>query len=499
MSTPKPEGALVPIETAMPAHPSGSGDILYDSDALEHSIRLAERLARSQLLPERFRNKPDDVLFGIMMARKMGEDLATVMSAIHFVNGKPGWAGPFLIARANASGVLVGQLDFETTGSGEDLAVTCSAVLRSSGKRVSRTVSLRMAREDGWTKNAKYRSMPEQMLTYRSAAFFVRTFCPGIIYGLRPVDELEDVEYAQGRHVLSTYEDPSPSSSPPRERLERQLPAPLGVEHVAGGDDLSSVEAPPGAGLALPAEGSTPSTSRSLSSPADVPDPKQRQTPQADDTSSSPSSPSDGSPHAPSGTSSAPTGQEGPGDADAQREAVLAEVAALREECSTLLREEAQALGLRSPAKAPTLRLRELVTATRGRRPLLSLTDEALHERWHAAVDAVGDADYAAVLAQRYGLPVVDGRPVTDGAPRAWIERCLVTLLLVAEQRQQQRQDEAVRATLLEQAREVLADLHADVAGEAFERLGLLTLDDASEEQLRALVVLGRGPQGGGT
>lgn len=64
-------------------------------------------------------------------------------------------------------------------------------------------------------------------------------------------------------------------------------------------------------------------------------------------------------------------------------------------------------------------------------------------------------------------------------------------------ERQQRREDAAVRATLLTQAREVLAELNDAVAGEVFERLGLATLDDATEAQLRAVVTLGRGAGGG--
>lgn len=191
----------------LPADPRTPGydDILSSPAAFRHAMELASTLSRSQLLPAAFRGRPEDVFMAILLARKMGEDVFTILSNVHFVSGKPGWSAPFLIARANGSGVFEGELSFETTGEQDDLAVTCSAVLKKSGKRVSKTVSLHMARADGWTRNAKYSSIPEQMLSYRAATFLIRLYCPAILFGLHTADEWEDV--AASRRVISVGED----------------------------------------------------------------------------------------------------------------------------------------------------------------------------------------------------------------------------------------------------------------------------------------------------
>lgn len=154
-------------------------------------------------------------------------------------------------------------------------------------------------------------------------------------------------------------------------------------------------------------------------------------------------------------------------------------------------------MGLKtSPAKTPTLRLQELVFSVRGRAPLLTLTDETLHERLHAAMAELTDQDYACTLALRFGLEVVDGRAVTDGAPRPWVERCLVTLVLVAAQEAQQRQREsaAARQDLLKRARLVLRELTEGAAEELFARLGLQELETATDEQLSAVIAEGDAP-----
>lgn len=188
-------------------------DILWSPHSYKHAMELATTLSKSQLLPATFRGKPEDVFMAIMLARKMGEDVFTILSNVHFVNGKPGWSAPFLIARANASGVFDGELSWQTTGEGAKLAVTCSAILKKTGQRVSKTVSLEMARADGWTKNNKYSSIPEQMLSYRAATFLIRLYCPAVLYGLHTSDEWEDVAAARGQPISASYEEPEPSPS----------------------------------------------------------------------------------------------------------------------------------------------------------------------------------------------------------------------------------------------------------------------------------------------
>lgn len=183
------------------SQPTDVPDVMHDDGAFARVERMAQLLARSQLLPAAFRGKPEDVFFAFLIAQQMRVDVFTVLQNIHFVNGKPGWAAPFLISRANASGVFESEIQFETTGEGPTLAVTASATLKKSGERVARTVSMVMAVADGWAKNGKYKSIGEQMLSYRAATFLIRLYCPGILYGLRPSDEVEDIEAVHGRLV----------------------------------------------------------------------------------------------------------------------------------------------------------------------------------------------------------------------------------------------------------------------------------------------------------
>jgi hypothetical protein len=68
-----------------------------------------------------------------------------------------------------------------------------------------------MAKAEGWyAKNgSKWQTMPEQMLRYRAASFFVRAYAPELSLGLATREEIEDsidgeVVSRQGRLVKST-------------------------------------------------------------------------------------------------------------------------------------------------------------------------------------------------------------------------------------------------------------------------------------------------------
>lgn len=175
--------------------PSDRGHMLFDPATFEHGMKVATFLAQSQLVPQHFRGKPADVLLAMNLARRMGEDPLTILQVVHFVSGKPGWHAPFVISRINGSGLFTGPLSFEARGSGDQLTITCRGELRNGGAREV-SVSMQMARDEGWTKNPKYKSMPEVMLRYRAATFFCRLYCPEVLYGMAVADELADVEVA---------------------------------------------------------------------------------------------------------------------------------------------------------------------------------------------------------------------------------------------------------------------------------------------------------------
>lgn len=63
------------------------------------------------------------------------------------------------------------------------------------------TVTMAMAKAEGWTSNSKWRNMPEQMLAYRAASFFARVHCPETLMGVQVEGEVEDSSKPAMREV----------------------------------------------------------------------------------------------------------------------------------------------------------------------------------------------------------------------------------------------------------------------------------------------------------
>lgn len=164
--------------------------------------REAKLFSNSPLIPDHLRKGgPEQAMancyIALKMAKTMGEDPLVVLQNIHIVSGKAGFASQYMIARANSSGVFKGRINWRVEHRNTDnLSVTAFAALADTGEEVSFTCDLPMARAEGWTKNPKYKSMPEVMLRYRSAAFLVRFYAPDVMLGYHTADEWEDVAAA---------------------------------------------------------------------------------------------------------------------------------------------------------------------------------------------------------------------------------------------------------------------------------------------------------------
>ena len=170
--------------------------LLMDPSGFEQMYRVGKMLASSVLFPEHLRKgTPEQAAANgalvMNMAMRLNEDPLTVAQNIYFVSGKPGWSSSYMIGKANQHGVFKSAISWAVTGKGDDLSVTAFAVLKESNEKVQATCDMAMARAEGWTKNPKYKSMPEQMLRYRSATFLIRLYCPEVMVGVPAQIEVE--------------------------------------------------------------------------------------------------------------------------------------------------------------------------------------------------------------------------------------------------------------------------------------------------------------------
>ena len=179
----------------------------------EFQWRKAQALSRSRMVPAHFQGKPEDCMVAVMMARSLGIDDLLALQNIQLIQGSPGFKASFAIGLANTRGPFAGPITWSTEGSGESLKVTAKAIVRATGEEVSASVDFAMAKAEGWVKNPKYRTMPEQMLRYRAATWLIRLHCPEVLMGLSSSDELEDMRAAEAKATGSAVK----SNNKPRE------------------------------------------------------------------------------------------------------------------------------------------------------------------------------------------------------------------------------------------------------------------------------------------
>lgn len=169
-----------------------------DGDSLNRVFKNAKALSASDLLPETYKNKPENVMIAMDMASRTGFSLMQIMQNLYIVRGKPSWSGSFCMSAIKACGrydhvkyVLIGDAPTD-----RNFGVYVSAVDKSTGETVRGvTVTWDMVKSEGWDSKpgSKWKTMPELMFKYRAAAFFARTECPEVLQGVRDEYEQRDI------------------------------------------------------------------------------------------------------------------------------------------------------------------------------------------------------------------------------------------------------------------------------------------------------------------
>lgn len=158
----------------------------------ELANRIGKAFAASTLVPEAYRGNVANCIVALEMANRMSASPLMVMQNLYIVHGNPGWSSKFLIACFNQSGRFTAMRYRWNEARSECRAW---AIEKATGEElVGPLVTIDMAKAEGWStkSGSKWKTMPELMLMYRSAAFFVRTYAPEISMGLRTDDELID-------------------------------------------------------------------------------------------------------------------------------------------------------------------------------------------------------------------------------------------------------------------------------------------------------------------
>jgi hypothetical protein len=190
----KIEQQTVSTEVEVPDGVIGFGT----SQGFQMMQRVAKALSMSTLVPKQYQQNIPNCIVALNMANRIGADPLMVMQNLYVVHGNPSWSSQFLIATFNSCGRFSSiRYQWVGTKGNDDWGCYASAVELSSGEVLQgAVVTMELAKKEGWVdkSGSKWKTMPQQMLMYRSAAWFVRAYAPELAMGLHTVEESADIE-----------------------------------------------------------------------------------------------------------------------------------------------------------------------------------------------------------------------------------------------------------------------------------------------------------------
>lgn len=170
-----------------------------DIKSFEAAQRMATPLASSDMVPKAYQGKIGNCLIALEMANRLGASPLMVMQNLYIVHGTPSWSSKFLIACFNTCGRF-SPISYEDNISTETdkkkWYCRAKSVSKETGEQLTgTTITWEMVEKEGWaTKDgSKWKTMPEQMMKYRAAAFFIRTVAPEISFGFHTTEEVLDM------------------------------------------------------------------------------------------------------------------------------------------------------------------------------------------------------------------------------------------------------------------------------------------------------------------
>lgn len=168
-----------------------------NSENFQKIFDIGKMFASSQLVPSNYQGKPMDCTIAVDMANRMGVSPMMVMQNLYVVKGKPQWSGQACMSLIRGSGEFKNVRPIYTgERSTDSWGCYIQAEDKTNGEIIRGTeVTIGMAKSEGWYNKdgSKWKTMPEQMLAYRAAAFFARVYIPNALMGVSVEGEVEDI------------------------------------------------------------------------------------------------------------------------------------------------------------------------------------------------------------------------------------------------------------------------------------------------------------------
>lgn len=172
-------------------------------ESFSNDWQMATQLAKSDILPDNYKNKPQNIVIAVGLARQMNLPPFTVMQNLAIIRGKTAWSGSFcktLIERTGKFRDL--ELNYIGEKGKDSYGCYLSAVRISDNKIIKGPeVTMKMAKDEKWTSNPKWNTLTDLMLAYRCQSFFCRIYCPEAMNGIYTDSEVEEFTPAREQPI----------------------------------------------------------------------------------------------------------------------------------------------------------------------------------------------------------------------------------------------------------------------------------------------------------
>lgn len=233
-----------------------SVSIFESKDSFELGQRMARVFSESTLVPKQYQQNLGNCMIALNMANRMKSDPLMVMQNLAIVHNTPSFEAKFAIACFNATGKYSAIKYRETGERGKDSwGMIAYAIEKSTGEVCEGPeITIGMAKAEGWyAQNPKWKNVPDLMLRYRAASWFIRTTDPGVMMGFQTREEVED--------YTDYVEVPADTAPAPQDANTETLNMPQNTQEApadGGGDSQGGDNAPAPEGGDKPADAPQP-------------------------------------------------------------------------------------------------------------------------------------------------------------------------------------------------------------------------------------------------
>lgn len=205
-------------------------ELLPAPQNIAEARQIAQILAGSQLTPQSFRNKPDDIVVAMMWSHTLGLPIVQGLQHICVINGKPSMYGDGLLAVVMASGQLL-DIKEKYEGQGDLLTAVCTVTRRGKETPTVGTFSMKDAEKASLLKKpGPWQQYPKRMLKMRARAYALRDAFPDVLSGMTSAEEQQDVIDSSAvevnREEVKTEAAPAVVKKMPR-RITKKAAAPV--------------------------------------------------------------------------------------------------------------------------------------------------------------------------------------------------------------------------------------------------------------------------------